>query len=116
MLTPDTIASIKSVSYDKNGHIKIEMYDKQKAIEQAGRYLKMFTDKTEISGELNINQLTAEEKKERLRDLMIKAKIAKNAKKEEVKKAKKPAKKAVKKKAVKKPLKKAKKAKKKAKK
>ena len=44
--------SISEIGYDANGRLKVKRYSKKDAIDQAGRYLKMFTDKLEIKSEI----------------------------------------------------------------
>ena len=45
---------INEVSMSKDGTLKFKLHDKISALEKIGKHLKMFTDKTEISGELKM--------------------------------------------------------------
>lgn len=47
------LKSISEIGYNKYG-IYIKRYDKQKTIDQAGKHLKLFTDKVEHSGEIKM--------------------------------------------------------------
>lgn len=48
-LTPDQRAAVASVGQTEAG-IKVSLHDKTKALELLGRYLALFTDRTEVSG------------------------------------------------------------------
>lgn len=52
-LTPDQRAAISCIKQGKFG-IEVQTYDKTKALELLGRYLAMFTDKTELSGGVSL--------------------------------------------------------------
>lgn len=52
-LTPDERAAISCIKQGKFG-IEVQTYDKTKALELIGRYLAMFTDKTELSGGVSL--------------------------------------------------------------
>lgn len=41
------LRSISEIGYDANGNLKVKRYDKQKTIDQAGKWLKMFNEKIE---------------------------------------------------------------------
>jgi|CZCA01.1.fsa_nt_gi phage terminase small subunit len=43
-------SAIQEVSISKDGTFKFKLYDKQKALNDIGRHLGMFVDKTEVSG------------------------------------------------------------------
>ena len=45
---------INEISISKDGTLKFKLHDKISALEKIGKHLKMFTDKTEISGELKM--------------------------------------------------------------
>lgn len=45
---------INEISISKDGTLKFKLHDKISALEKIGKHLKMFTDKTEISGELRM--------------------------------------------------------------
>ena len=45
---------IQEVSIGKDGTFKFKLYDKQKALTDIGRHLGMFTDKTELSGDIGL--------------------------------------------------------------
>ena len=46
-MSPAAIKSISEIGHNAHG-LYIKRYDKQKTIEQAGRHLKLFTDKVEV--------------------------------------------------------------------
>lgn len=46
-MTPAALKSISEIGYNSHG-LYIKRYDKQKTIEQAGKHLKLFTDKLEV--------------------------------------------------------------------
>lgn len=52
-LSPDQRAAISCIKQGKFG-IEVQTYDKTKALELLGRYLAMFTDKTELSGGVSL--------------------------------------------------------------
>lgn len=52
-LTPDQRAAVSAIKQTKFG-IEVQTYDKTKALELLGRYLAMFTDKTELSGGVSL--------------------------------------------------------------
>lgn len=52
-MTPAALRSISEIGYNRYG-IYVKRYDKQKTIELAGKHLKLFTEKVEHSGEINI--------------------------------------------------------------
>ncbi|MPW25961.1 terminase small subunit [Alkalibaculum sp. M08DMB] len=45
---------IQEVSISKDGTFKFKLYDKQRALTDIGKHLGMFTDKTEISGDIGL--------------------------------------------------------------
>ena len=49
---------IKSVKYTDKGACNLEFYDAQAALIHIGRHLKLFTDKTEHSGEVGVRNLS----------------------------------------------------------
>ena len=49
VLTPDQRAAIAEISETENG-IRIKLHDKTKALELLGKYLALFTDRTEVTG------------------------------------------------------------------
>jgi len=53
-LTEDQKAAIAGIEETKFG-IKVSTYDKVRALELIGKHLGMFTDKVELSGEVNTN-------------------------------------------------------------
>jgi len=52
MLTDDQRASVAEVAETEHG-IRVKQHDKVKALELLGKYLAMFTDRTELSGDPN---------------------------------------------------------------
>jgi phage terminase small subunit len=52
MLTDDQRAAVAEVSETDHG-IRVKQHDKVKALELLGKYLAMFTDRTELSGDPN---------------------------------------------------------------
>jgi phage terminase small subunit len=55
-LDDDTAACIAEVSQNAQGGLKVKLYDKRAALVDIGRHLGMFTDKTEISGNLTVTE------------------------------------------------------------
>lgn len=53
-LTKEQRACISSAEQDKDGMIKIKLYDKLSALEKLGKHLKLFTDKIQLEGDINI--------------------------------------------------------------
>jgi len=63
---------VNEVSISKDGTFKFKLHDKLSALEKIGKHLKMFTDKVEST---NINasvELSEEEKKEKIKELLKK--------------------------------------------
>ncbi len=52
-MTEAALKSISEIGHNKFG-LYIKRYDKQKTIDQAGKHLKLFTDKVEHSGEIKM--------------------------------------------------------------
>ena len=52
-LSPDQRAAISCIKQGKFG-IEVQTYDKTKALELLGRYLAMFTDRSEVTGTLSL--------------------------------------------------------------
>ena len=65
-LTKEEKKAISSIKHGKNG-IEVSTYDKVKALELLGKHLGIFTEKVEVSGNMNVNNpykdLTTEELK-----------------------------------------------------
>lgn len=63
-LSANTRAAISGIKRGRNG-IEVSSYDKLKALELLGKHMGMFTDKVEVSGEVNnpFDGLTTEELK-----------------------------------------------------
>jgi len=47
---------VQEVSVSKDGTFKFKLHDKQKALEMIGKHLGMFTDKLEVSGNIDISK------------------------------------------------------------
>lgn len=60
----------KSGKKAKVTNVKVKLADKAKALEQLGRYLKLFTDKVEHSGKIEVEGLTDEQLEARLAALI----------------------------------------------
>ena len=52
-MSKEALKSISEIGYNRYG-LYVKRYDKQKTIEMAARYLGMFTDKVEHSGEIKM--------------------------------------------------------------
>jgi phage terminase small subunit len=64
-LTIDQRSAIARIAETENG-VKIDMHDKTKALELLGRYLALFTDKLEHSGNVNVVERLSDEELERI--------------------------------------------------
>lgn len=51
---------VKSVTTEKDGSLKVEMHDKLAAAVQLGKHLKLWTDKTELSGSVDLSAAAAD--------------------------------------------------------
>lgn len=75
-LTDDEAACVAEVSETKTkdgGSIKLKVHDKKGALDSVARHLGMFVDKTEVSGHLStedVSALTPEERSQRLARLL----------------------------------------------
>lgn len=63
-LSRDQMAAIQEISYDQYGQMKLKLSDKKASLDLLGRYHKLFTDKVEHSGSINLAGLTDDELKE----------------------------------------------------
>lgn len=63
--------AIASIKQNEKGVIEIKYHDKTTALDKLGRYLTLFTDKIEHSGE--INNISREEREQRIKELTEKA-------------------------------------------
>lgn len=53
----DTAAAISEIGMSAQGALKVKLHDKRAALVDIGRHLKLFTDRVEHSGEMNLNVL-----------------------------------------------------------
>ena len=63
--------AIASIKQNEKGVIEIKYHDKPAALDKLGRYLALFTDKVEHSGEVEV--VTREEREQRIKELLNKA-------------------------------------------
>jgi len=63
-LSRDQMAAIQEISYDQYGQMKLKLSDKKASLDLLGRYHKLFTDKVEHSGSINLSGLSDDELKE----------------------------------------------------
>lgn len=64
-LTADQRAAIAEISMTERG-VRVKLHDKAKALEDLGRYLKLFTDKTELSGKIDVTESLSDADLERI--------------------------------------------------
>lgn len=65
---PRSVTScISSITFRKDGSLEIKLWDKNKSLEMAGKYLGIFTEKLEVSGNISIADTLREARKRALK-------------------------------------------------